>query len=271
MDFYYSCYQKELKNILQEYKKEHLSIMPTTFIDQGEDTLFSSQLLRDIGKVFPPQSYLSKSWLLHQKFVHKLTPNENKFIYRAIRFFDKNKEKYNQVQQNPTFENIRTFGLANCGELADACILEQDKENPIIPALKEVSFLRASIQIHIPTDKLVAKGIISADNQMPKKIPLDHVFLICEQGADKSTSEMIKNFKSATREAEALDLWQRRSGKAHQLIINYMKSAGVSMAQLRLLNPKTGEKRYFNLTCNDGKLLIIPADNNIKAFSNDNR
>lgn len=267
MDFYYSCYQKELKNILQEYKKEHLSIMPTTFIDQGEDTLFSSQLLRDIDKVFPPQSYLSKSWLLHQKFVHKLTPNENKFIYRAIRFFDKNKEKYNQVQQNPTFKNIRTLGLANCGELADACILEQDKENPIIPALKEVSFLRASIQIHIPTDKLVTKGIISADNQMPKKIPLDHVFLICEQGADKSTSEMIKNFKSATREAEALDLWQRRSGKAHQLIINYMKSAGVSMAQLRLLNPKTGEKRYFNLTCDDGKLLIIPRDN-IKAFSN---
>ena len=55
--------------------------MPTTLIDQGEDTLFSSQLLRDIGKVFPPESYLSKSWLLHQKFMRKLTPSENKFIY----------------------------------------------------------------------------------------------------------------------------------------------------------------------------------------------
>lgn len=266
MVFYYN----ELQHLLREYKEKNLSIMPITFIEQTEDTLFSSQLLRDISKVFPPECYLSKSWFLNQKFMHKLTPSENKFIHQVTTFFDKNEEKYNQVRQNPTFENIRTIGLANCGELADACILEQEKENPIINGLKEVSFLRANIRIFIPTEKLVANGIIPSDNQMPEKIPMDHVFLICEQGANKSTSEMITNFKSPSSKTETLDLWQRRAGNAHQLIINHMKSAGVAEAQLSLLNPKTGEKRYFNLTGDKNKLLIMPALN-IKAFSNDKR
>ena len=50
--------------------------------------------------------------------------------------------------------------------------------------------------------------------------------------------EMVQNL-SNPKKSQALDIWKRRAGYAHDLIISHMMQAGVSYAELELIHPKT--------------------------------
>ncbi|MBO7243686.1 MAG: hypothetical protein J6V53_00190 [Alphaproteobacteria bacterium] len=246
--------KKELNEILLGYP---ISLMPTPFMESGEENLISNKLLKKISMILPPHRYLSSSWLKSQQLNFSLSEEEKDFVQLSEKFIRDHQRQYTYIQKNPTFENIRKIGLANCGELADACLHEQEGNNSLVPELKNVSFLRANIKVNLPSDKLKEKGLNEKLNEF------QHVFLICEEGIGKSMGEMIQNLNK--QKSQSLDIWKRRAGYTKNLIVNHMLEAGVSDAQLELIHPITGEKQEMKLqyTKEERKLSILPVSKNL--------
>lgn len=241
--------RKELQSLLGKYP---ISLMPTPFMNPNEESLVSNKLLKRINTVLPPHRYLSSSWFKLQQASYALSDEEKEFVDSVGEFLTSKKRQCLYVQQYPSFDNILKIGFANCGELASACLHEQLNESPLVPLLQDVSFLRANIKIRLPKEKAEKFGFNPSTE-------LQHVFLICEEGKDKSMDEMVQNL-SEPKKSQALDIWKRRAGYAHDLIISHMMQARVSYAELELIHPKTQERmnlalRYFK---DENKLVISP-------------
>lgn len=221
------------------------SLYPTPFVERGEEDLLSNKILKKINVFLPPHRYLSSSWFQYQQVKFSISEEENDFIQLANRYIQSHEAQYNYVKRYPTFENIRKTGLANCGELADACLHEQRSENSDIQELKNASFLRANIKVKLPNEK----GELTW---------FQHVFLICEPTPRQSMNEMISNLM--TDKSQSIDIWKRRAGYTKDLIINHLLQAGVSYAQIVLTHPQTNEKRNLDIRYSkeEKKLFITP-------------
>lgn len=245
--------RKELQSLLEKYP---ISLMPTPFINPDEESLVSNKLLKRINTVLPPHLYLSSSWLKLQQASYALSDEEKEFVsskdfVRSVEtFLNSRKGQCQYVEKYPSFDNILKIGFANCGELASACLHEQEMESPSIPLLQDVSFLRANIKIRLPKEKAEKFGFNPSTE-------LQHVFLICEEGKDKSMDEMVQNL-SEPKKSQALDIWKRRAGYAQDLIISHMMQFGVSYAELELVHPKSGERKNLAIRyIKDEKKFVI--------------
>lgn len=239
--------RKELQSLLAKYP---ISLMPTPFINPDEESLVSNKLLKRINTVLPPHLYLSSSWLKLQQVSYTLSNEEKDFVSSVETFLNSRKGQCQYVEKYPSFDNILKIGFANCGELASACLHEQEMESPSIPLLQDVSFLRANIKIRLPKEKAEKFGFNPSTE-------LQHVFLICEEGKDKSMDEMVQNL-SKPKKSQALDIWKRRAGYAQDLIISHMMQFGVSYAELELVHPKSGERKNLAIRyIKDEKKFVI--------------
>ena len=221
------------------------SLYPTPFVERGEEDLLSNKILKKINVFLPPHRYLSSSWFQYQQVKFSMSEEENDFIQLANRYIQSHEAQYNYVKRYPTFENIRKTGLANCGELADACLQDKRSENSHIQELKNISFLRANIKVKLPNEKGELKE-------------LQHVFLICEPTPRQSMNEMISNLM--TDKSQSIDIWKRRAGYTKNLIIHHLLQAGISYAQIELTHPQTSEKRNLDIRYSkeEKKLFIAP-------------
>lgn len=240
--------RKELQSLLAKYP---ISLMPTPFMNPDEESLVSNKLLKRINTVLPPHRYLSSSWLKLQQASYALSDEEKDFVSSVETFLNSRKGQCQYVEKYPSFDNILKIGFANCGELASACLHEQEKKSSSIPLLQDVSFLRANIKIRLPKEKAEKFGFNPSTE-------LQHVFLICEEGKDKSMDDMISNLN--TDKSQSIDIWKRRAGYTKDLIINHLLQTGVSYAQIELTHPQTGKKRNLDIRYSkeEKKLFITP-------------
>lgn len=239
--------RKELQSLLAKYP---ISLMPTPFMNPDEESLVSNKLLKRINTVLPPHRSLSSSWFKFQQESYALSDEEKEFVNFAGQFLNSRKGQCQYVEKYPSFANILKIGFANCGELASACLHEQLNESPLVPLLQDVSFLRANIKVRLPKEKAEKFGFNPSTE-------LQHVFLICEEGKDKSMDEMVQNL-SKPKKSQALDIWKRRAGYAQDLIISHMMQSGVSYAELELVHPKSGERKNLAIRyIKDEKKFVI--------------
>ncbi len=239
--------RKELQSLLAKYP---ISLMPTPFMNPDEESLVSNKLLKRINTILPPHRYLSSSWFKLQQASYALSDEEKEFVDSVGEFLTSKKRQCQYVEKYPSFANILKIGFANCGELASACLHEQEMESSSIPLLQDVSFLRANIKIRLPKEKAEKFGFNPSTE-------LQHVFLICEEGKDKSMDEMVQNL-SEPKKSQALDIWKRRAGYAQDLIISHMMQSGVSYAELELVHPKSGERKNLAIRyIKDEKKFVI--------------
>ncbi len=107
-------------------KEELKRFAPKTYICADETSLeaqVGNRLMAELNQTLPSDSYLSASWLSFQTFANQdISEQDKKVLEAGIQYFNENRERYQEVKENPTIEKIKEVGFANCGELATACV-----------------------------------------------------------------------------------------------------------------------------------------------------
>lgn len=231
-------------------KKYPTSLLPKTSFSLNSEASLGNRILRKYDEKLPPNTYLSKSWLVGQLVHNKnLAPNDIRFIQESLDCLAKpeSQEAYQKVQKNPTVENILQQGVANCGELADSAL-------PLFP--KGTPVLRANIKVKIPTERFAEKGALSNHPKSQSEIELQHVFLIYTGKDDIMTPFLLKKNLNSPQ-AQGLDIWKRKTGSVCELCRMHLKELGVQSGVLEVVNTETGQKSVLKVNRNG----VVQSDN----------
>ena len=237
----------EIHSLLEKYPT---SLLPKTSFSLNSEAFLGNRILRKYDEKLPPNTYLSKSWLVGQLVHNKnLAPNDIQFILEALNCLEKpeSQEAYQKVQKNPTVENILQQGVANCGELADSAL-------PLFP--KGTPVLRANIKVKIQTERFAEKGVLSNRSELPSEIELQHVFLIYTGKDDIMTPFLLKKNLNSPQ-AQGLDIWKRKTGNVCELCRIHLKELGIQSGILEVVNIETGQKSVLKVNRNG----VVQSDN----------
>ncbi len=194
--------RKRMMNKLQKINPE------SRILGTGKLAQDAKEIMDLLDNELPANSYLSKSYLdfylMHNPDLDKATRME---IEKAKAWFDKSPEAkaaYADVQSNPTLENIREKGVANCGELADA----------VTPALQKKGYHVYRTTVSFPHPKTGEAA--------------QHVLLLYAQNPIAGSEDVAK------KGVFAFDPWQRAAMPADEFMTDFKGKVKASELSLKL-------------------------------------
>lgn len=252
-------YQQELKQTLEIVNKFTPGKFQLLSQDVPPETM---ELLKQMDTILPSDSYISRSWLLQQLHVlGKDLSNEQKTaIKKGIKFFDDHRADYAKLKENPTFEQIKQKGLANCGDLASAFVSEFQQGKHISRSnIGNYTFFRVAIDFR----NFLADSMPS----MKKMDSLRHIFLAYSTDKNATLEDIVKSFCQSDS-PQALDLWSRKAGNTRTLVDNILDEVESNNATLKIQDPRTGETARLSYD-KDKKTFSIQKPQGLCAYFTD--